>query len=339
MKFRRILIVLLLGFTLTFSFFVYKSFNYTDVERRERIETPRKILVISPHIDDEMIIAGCRMIQNRNLGGENWVVYLTYGTAHGGNIFGKYYFYERRREGINAMKTIGIRKENLIFLGKFNQKFMGHPKDIGLCIRKLEELIKKINPDEIFTSAYEGGHCLHDLANFITYKAIVGSNWRGKFYESTEYNQYISLSNPAKLFRKILQHLSYISPIKFQVKDRPFFIPEDAANNLEVTEIIETKASKRELKIKLKALSKYRSQNLNGSLIGKFSYPEKYRLYPGHNYCLPPMEFGKSINFKLKKIFNRVRGRKFDNFSIKYSICETTFTYFKNSIEQFCGCD
>ena len=309
-------------------------FFTNDVQKQERITTPRKLLVIAPHEDDEMVIAGGRMIVNQRLGGENWVVYLTTGASlFRRPTLNRLYYYQRRRESIKAMRTIGIPARHLIFLGRPAQHYMRHPQEVEHAVHSLAAVITRIKPDEIFTAAYEGGHCIHDLANFISYKAIERAGWKGKFYESTEYNPYISHLTPQKIIKVLLESILAGEPSRPLINIEPHFIPDTIANLKHSTPITQIQLSRQELALKRKALKKYTTQNLWNDLIKKFAFPEKYRLYPGHNYCAPPFSFYSSWNFRFARwLHNLPPGG--NHTKPVYSVCRIIFPTYQRTLPE-----
>ncbi|MEW6201900.1 MAG: PIG-L family deacetylase [bacterium] len=309
-------------------------FFTNDVQERERITAPRKILVVAPHEDDEMVIAGGRMIANQQLGGENWVVYLTTGASiFRSPALNRIYYHQRRREAVEAMRTIGVPKERLIFLGRPAQHYIKHPDEVESAIKSLADIIARIRPDEIFTAAYEGGHCIHDLANFITFRAIQRADWKGKFYESTEYNPFLSYLTPQKIIKVLLEAILAAEPSHPVINVEPRFIPDHTANLKRHTPVIQIRLSRRQLSLKRTALKQYRTQNFKGDLVKKFAFPEKYRLYPGHNYCAPPLAFRASWNFCAAKKLNNLPPGK-NNYEAVYSVCRITLKTFLSTLPE-----
>ena len=74
-----------------------------------------KALVIAPHPDDEINLAGQLMLSLKKKGADIFVVYTTNGdaTAKEGN--------RRMREAVNALEVLGVERKHIIFLGYANE--------------------------------------------------------------------------------------------------------------------------------------------------------------------------------------------------------------------------
>lgn len=114
--------------------FLLKEFilNYFVKFNLESIEPPRedsKVLIFAPHNDDEALGASAFISKTIKNGGNVKVVLVTNGDGHKNGVklsqrsispkpadyisFG----YERQKESVKAMELIGVKKEDIIFLG------------------------------------------------------------------------------------------------------------------------------------------------------------------------------------------------------------------------------
>jgi LmbE family N-acetylglucosaminyl deacetylase len=136
------------------------------------------------HQDDELNYAG--LIQR--LGSATRIVWLTNGDGlyFEMGISPEEYGELRQKEAINAASAVGISRENLLCL-KFSeveiyrrlselyksQKTIKVHRDYFDKIRnEVKNVVQRINPDVIFTDAWQGGHPEHDLTHFFTFLAI-----------------------------------------------------------------------------------------------------------------------------------------------------------------------
>ena len=71
----------------------------------------RKVLVLAPHPDDELLIAGALIYTLKKKRYDITVAYFTNGDSFGGQGI------VRIQEAIDALNVLGIREKNIIFLG------------------------------------------------------------------------------------------------------------------------------------------------------------------------------------------------------------------------------
>jgi len=106
-------------------FFLSKA----SLDKFPEITKNDRILIIAPHIDDEVISSGGLIQQARSVGSRVKVVYMTNGDNNLFSIIGEDKSLkisppefvslgeERMQEGIQATKVLGLTKDDLIFLG------------------------------------------------------------------------------------------------------------------------------------------------------------------------------------------------------------------------------
>jgi len=131
-KYRLILLSFLILWTLWFfglgtisGFFLNKS----GLEKFPEIKNEDKILILAPHIDDEMISSSGIIMQAKTKGARIKIVYLTCGDENLGSVIKEdkslkinpndFIALGKRRitEGKNAAKILGLTEEELFFLG------------------------------------------------------------------------------------------------------------------------------------------------------------------------------------------------------------------------------
>jgi len=218
----------------------------------------RKILFIFAHQDDEIAY----IVTMRNFlleGNEVHVVWTTDG-AH------FVPFEVRYAESLKAMKFIGVPEENLHFLKFPDGHSILFPRKI---VEKVSSLMSEIEPNEIYTIAYEGGHPDHDFAHVaavISSKRVFGDSCPPVF-EAPLYNSYQS-------------HITRFSR----------FIPATSP-------VFETRLQRRDILFKLKVILSYKSQYWIAIFPAIFFAPvramagaEQYREVPSWNYLQPPHE-------------------------------------------------
>lgn len=315
----------------------------------------KNILVIATHEDDETIIAGGRLIQIANTKGMAHVVIVTKGQYLLGLDtiipgLSNFYFHIRKEETIKAMKIAGLKPKDITFLqfqDTNNMKiYQTKTKELVLL---LENIIKKINPDEIYIPLYEGGHQLHDITNFAAFIAYKRTNCSALMYEACEYNNYISWYTPRKALQNLIRYFTSIFGGDFFFP--PDFLPAEIQSDLnfhKADQRLELKMTTEEILRKIDMLNKYKSQNvslkltsglvpeLSPDVTNRYSFPDRFRPYPGYNYSFPPFPIKTSFAYKYKSIKNFFA----ENLDIgdavstdKYAVGKITFQEFYSAIK------
>lgn len=105
------------------------EFSISILDQLQTPKTGEKVLIFSPHTDDEVLGTGGLIYDSIQNGASVTVVFLTNGDGHRFSSveeFHKIYpnaqnyiqsGYLRQNESKNALKTLGIKNENIIFLG------------------------------------------------------------------------------------------------------------------------------------------------------------------------------------------------------------------------------
>jgi N-acetylglucosamine malate deacetylase 2 len=217
-----------------------------------RADSPR-ILVVSPHPDDEVIGAGTRLPLLRNA----LVVQVTDGApadmadalAVGCSSRAEYAAL-RHRELKNALALCGVSDTIELNIPDQEAAF-----DLNLLTEQLETLVRDHKPEYIITVPYEGGHPDHDATAFAVHQACA----RLAF-------------SPA-----IIEMLSYHSENGSCVMDR--FLEESST-------ILRVPLSSREVEFKKRLFQCFASQ---ARVLKWFRTDlEKFRLAPSYNFSRPP---------------------------------------------------
>ncbi len=148
----------------------------------------QRILVFAAHEDDEAIGAGTIVSRAIKNGGNVTVVLATNGApsefGHGNREA-----LIRRNETLKALSLAGVPKENIIFLGYEDLGFI-FEINVSKEIARISEIIKRVNPTQIYTQAYEGGHIDHDAIHYLAVNAAKKANSKAAIYEYIEYNAF-----------------------------------------------------------------------------------------------------------------------------------------------------
>lgn len=122
---------------------------------------------------------------------KNYNVYILYLTSGYTQRIKKSELSMRDRESIKVLKKIGVKKKNIIFLGKqldikCNQLYL----NIHKVYNKIIEISQIITPHQLVTHAWEGGHEDHDACNLIARKIGFKLNIINNSKEFSLYNGY-----------------------------------------------------------------------------------------------------------------------------------------------------
>jgi LmbE family N-acetylglucosaminyl deacetylase len=161
------------------------------------------LLVLAPHQDDCVIIAGGAAIQNAKLGGASTIVYLTRdANPHLAEI--------RIREAKSAWRLLAPAPVDLVFLDFISDREGWNAERVTSARTRLRELIAAIRPDRIIAPLVEGGHSEHDLVGRLAIE-LVGASTDIDLLLASEYNPYlVAERTPGKLLRFIIRLLPFI---------------------------------------------------------------------------------------------------------------------------------
>lgn len=136
-----------------------------------------KYLFLFAHPDDDAFICGT-MKMLIDAGAEVHGVWLT-----SGDYFGK----GELREGelARATETLGLKKSRVHLL---RLPDLGLVPALDRAATTVAELFTRIRPDNVFVTAFEGGHPDHDSANFLAYEASRTAGVNPRIFEFPLYN-------------------------------------------------------------------------------------------------------------------------------------------------------
>lgn len=140
---------------------IYKKFPYNKLV--DNIEGER-ILVLAPHIDDEMIGCGGALMCYAEHNKKASIVYLTNSCKQGSyNNLGDN-INERKIEALDVTRVLKVDRNDIYFLGADDGKL--YSSNIG---NKLESIIDKLKPDTIFLPCLIDTHVDHYAITKILY--------------------------------------------------------------------------------------------------------------------------------------------------------------------------
>jgi LmbE family N-acetylglucosaminyl deacetylase len=132
------------------------------------VNAGRRILLLVPHPDDEVVACAVAMRRARSQGTQFFAAYLTTGLPSPTTAWSwqraRYQerIERRRREALAAAADLGI--EPLGFDDVPSRELKAHLDEArGRIARHLRE----VSADQIWTPAYEGGHQDHDVTNYL----------------------------------------------------------------------------------------------------------------------------------------------------------------------------
>ena len=147
----------------------HTGFNHEDKLKRSAF--------VFAHPDDDVFISGL-MRRLISTGSEVLGVWLTSGGFLGGQ--------ERREAELrSAASILGLEKKRYELL-RFPD--LGLMRSLDSAAVALKEIFVRFKPDNVFVTAFEGGHPDHDAANFIVYESRFRSMLDFPIFEFPLYN-------------------------------------------------------------------------------------------------------------------------------------------------------
>lgn len=216
------------------------------------MKSPRRILVLAPHPDDEVVACAVAALRARAAGARVFVLYLTSGVPeHAGGWLRAPAPYSqrvarRRREALLAAALLGL--EPAGFAARPSRQLRG---ELDAAAREIGAAIGAYAPEAIWVPAFEGGHQDHDAANALA-AAVAGPL---PVWEFAAYN----FAGGQVRANRFAQELGG--------EDLLVATPEEAA-------------------IKRRALACYRSERGNLRHLG--ATHEAWRPLPAYDYAAPP---------------------------------------------------
>jgi N-acetylglucosamine malate deacetylase 1 len=218
----------------------------------DSLSPTRRILVLAPHPDDEIVACGISALRARNAGAELFVLYLTTGIPPRDQLWpwqrGRYAarVIRRRDEAIEAALLVGLRAAG--FLEIPSRRLIAH---LDAATSAIALALDETTADCLWVPAFEGAHQDHDAASALAARV----RERLPVWEFAAYN--------------------YAGG---RVRSNRFL---DARGG-----VIELRLNREEAALKRRALELYASER--GNLAHVRAIEEAYRPLPHHDYAAPP---------------------------------------------------
>jgi LmbE family N-acetylglucosaminyl deacetylase len=250
---------------------------YQKIQKQDRKYIQAKgedILIIAPHQDDCVAIAGGYAVQTVEKGGHVYILYITDGYKEDRVT--------RRQEAVKAWSTFSRASVTLDFLPYINNKSFLSREEINKGIDEISAYIKKVKPETIFIPLYEGGHYQHDVSNFMVSMAVKKLAIDCTVYESPIYNFFMSFTTTPE---KILSGLARFIPlITYDYSPEP--VRNDQVYFLEMTDS--------QLQKKKNIIAEFKTQNPQ-KLMERWGFGDRYQKLHAYDYSQPPFNYDKSI--------------------------------------------
>jgi LmbE family N-acetylglucosaminyl deacetylase len=260
----------------------YRLHRRTFQELRSRGEN---VLIVAPHQDDGVAVAGGYAVQTLEMGGRVTVLFMTDGPPRDKTT--------RRREAVDAWGEIGVGESSLIFLPYSTRFAFLSLEEIEEGIREMERIFREVKPETVFVSLYEGGNYQHDVINYMVRRVVDGfpSPVDVDVYEGAEYNFYFS---PRTTPERILSGLCFFLPgIRYAYP--PEFTRRDPVYQVNLT--------RSQLLKKRAMLARFLSQRPE-HLILRFGFPDRFQRFHRYDYTRPPFRYIPSLAW----LINRLKG-------------------------------
>lgn len=151
-----------------YTYFYYKnSPKNDDVQINNMLSEDERILVLSPHVDDETIGLGATLLKHKDLGNSMGLVYLTDGGGSTSNLSREKLVEERKKEGERIKKAYGF--HSLYFLEKLDGRLNSDDEEL---VKKVVEILDIEKPTLIYTPFLIDGHKDHVETTRVLMRAL-----------------------------------------------------------------------------------------------------------------------------------------------------------------------
>lgn len=215
-------------------------------------------IFIFSHYDDEFGLFNAIENSVNNINNV-YVFYLTNGLQKE-NLNNIKKLHQREKESLNILLKLGVKKKNIILLGKkFNIPVYHLYKNLDIIYRYLNKFLKKLRGKHlIYTHAWEGGNEDHDACFVITKKILFKYDYCKKGLQFSQYHRSNSNFYPFKIqtlirsrskiyrtklnltskIRYILYLFNYVSQFYLWIPIYPFIIYKILINDYGNVKII-----------------------------------------------------------------------------------------------------
>jgi LmbE family N-acetylglucosaminyl deacetylase len=141
----------------------------------------RSSIIFSPHQDDEILGCGGTIIRKKRMGVDVKIVFMADGRSSHSHLISEVELKGiRAREALEASKLLGLKKRDVMFL-EFQEGKLRQYHDAA--ISKVEEILLKHQPQEIFIPYNKESHPDHFVTNRIVMSALKKYNRTVIIYE------------------------------------------------------------------------------------------------------------------------------------------------------------
>jgi len=168
------------------------------------------------------------------------------------------------------------------FLRYENEQGLQIPGNAIEAVAEVAHLIRDIGPYAIITSAFEGGHCDHDMTNYIVARAAETAGFpRERVFEAAEYSRYY-------LRDYLLRKINHLVLVRFLLPPR--FLPgAEPGFALEL--------SREELSRKRSLFRHFKTQSPE-RLVKRFGFPDQFRVLRAYDYSMGPFHPAASRRYR-----------------------------------------
>lgn len=167
--------------------FYKESFKRDTYEIDDILNSTDRVLVFSPHVDDETIGLGATLLKGRKLGIKMALVYMTDGGGSTSDLSRERLIKERKNEGYMVKESYGF--EHIYFLDEPDGSLDSNKDDL---INKLVNILDKERPSIIFTPFLIDGHKDHVETTKSVFKAL--EKWNDSFHRIYMYEVNCAIS-------------------------------------------------------------------------------------------------------------------------------------------------
>lgn len=257
-------------------------------EKPFEFNMPEKLLILSPHQDDCVLMAGGLGLKNIKLGGSVRILYLTQGES---DEVAKV----RKQECIDAWQIAGLDSENLYQLDILPRLYESScRKKIDSARSKLQAQIDEYKPTMVVFPLFEGGHRHHDITNYIA-SFLLKFPKKTLLIEAPLYSIHYSLiSTPQKIFKLVA---------RFFLLNLVAYYP--STESIDTRKILTLKMSREELLIKKQMLLAFSSQN-GKALAENYGYQDRLVNWWPSKYKATAFNYDKNLAFFIAKMYEKL---------------------------------
>jgi LmbE family N-acetylglucosaminyl deacetylase len=252
-------------------------------ERPFELCRPERALVVSPHQDDCVLMAGGFGVRNRRLGGSVDIVYLTVPCDP---VLAE----ARREEAISAWRLADVSTASLWHWNIIPAQGAVTRDHVQLLASELQRLVDEIQPTVVFTPLFEAGHLHHDITHHVVTRMLrlpAGT----RIYECPEYSPYLSFWRTPQA---MLSHL-----VRFAFLGLAAYYPK--AEGTGSSGILNLRLTRSELAVKRRMLAEFRSQH-GEALARHHGYADRFIIWRPRPFAATPFRYEGSRPWLIERL-------------------------------------